>query len=361
MDLNWIQFGKRHNFVALDALISKFKINLYYSHLLFHMSSRSDCNFNNYSLYHLQSFLNRLIYKNYNLDLNDFQVIDNFHSKVIRNLPKNANTNFTISNGYLIHKHVEARCKIHEQVSCALQLAELSNMYDNTHFNLDLLYERERILFNSVDIVLCPSQSVVEYVRSFNSDIKTILFNYQSSISIDRSTSEYRTSSLLSVLFVGRFCSTKGSDIILKLAKNHPDVLFNIAGSVIDSFDKLPNLKFHGYLNKYQLIKLYETVDVYLHPSKSEGSSVAVMDAFMAGIPAIVSVQSGSLYSHGVTGFVLDCYDYDSFNTSLSVFKRDRLLLNEFSRKINAHIKTDNFLSMNYSSVLFNTLCQNLD
>lgn len=104
----------------------------------------------------------------------------------------------------------------------------------------------------------------------------------------------------LQFLFVGRFASNKGIDILMETIdrlnnEGYRDKLyFNIVGKgplydKITSQYNFPNVKFVGFASDEDLVKLYRENDVFVFPTLFEGMPTVVLEAMMAGMPIIVS------------------------------------------------------------------------
>jgi len=93
---------------------------------------------------------------------------------------------------------------------------------------------------------------------------------------------------------VGRIEYLKGSDIIFKLAKLNPDVLFILIGILNDKNiekTKLKNIKVIQDISSKQVASLsdyYVASDLCLFPSRTEGFPLAPREAMSCEIPALV-------------------------------------------------------------------------
>lgn len=104
----------------------------------------------------------------------------------------------------------------------------------------------------------------------------------------------------LKCLFVGRFASNKGIDVLMEtisrintegyLSKYH----FTLVGKgpLYDNITKnyaLPNVTFTGFASDEDLFRLYRENDIFVFPTLFEGMPTVVLEAMMAGMPIIVS------------------------------------------------------------------------
>lgn len=108
------------------------------------------------------------------------------------------------------------------------------------------------------------------------------------------------------VLFVGRLTLQKGPDYFLRAARlvlaHEPKALFVVAGSgdmerrLIEDSALLglrDRVIFTGFLRGYDLDRLYHLADVFVMPSVSEPFGLTALEAAQAGVPAVISRQSG--------------------------------------------------------------------
>lgn len=108
------------------------------------------------------------------------------------------------------------------------------------------------------------------------------------------------------VTFLGRITYQKGPEYFIeaaaKVLKRYPDVRFVMAGSG-DLFNRsvrrVAQLKiatrfhFTGFLRGSDVQKMFSCSDVYVMPSVSEPFGISPLEAMRAGVPTIISRQSG--------------------------------------------------------------------
>ena len=97
------------------------------------------------------------------------------------------------------------------------------------------------------------------------------------------------------VLFAGSLRPFKGPQLVLEAAKRFPSATFALAGegtmaAELESFvhrEKLPNVEFLGLLNAERLRAEYQQADIFLFPSRWEGSPKVILEAAACGLPVI--------------------------------------------------------------------------
>lgn len=110
----------------------------------------------------------------------------------------------------------------------------------------------------------------------------------------------------MNVLFMGRLTRQKGIDSFISIAemvyKKYPYVQFIIAGEGelrTDIEDRIEtsiaanNINLLGYLESDEKNRLLSITDIFCMPSESEPFGLSALEAAAAGIPCVVSKQSG--------------------------------------------------------------------
>lgn len=108
------------------------------------------------------------------------------------------------------------------------------------------------------------------------------------------------------ITFLGRITYQKGPQYFIEAARKVldylPDAHFIMAGAgdlLPAMIDKVAQLKlssrihFTGFLKEYQVRQVWSVTDVYVMPSVSEPFGITPLEAAQAGVPVIVSNQSG--------------------------------------------------------------------
>jgi glycosyltransferase involved in cell wall biosynthesis len=119
--------------------------------------------------------------------------------------------------------------------------------------------------------------------------------------------------SRLRVLFVGSLRPFKGPQLLLRAAAQFPAVDFAVAGDGIMSEDLrgqaraegLRNVQFLGALNRTALREQYRRSDIFLFPSRWEGSPKVIMEAAASGLPVIARKDyEPETVLHAETGYL---------------------------------------------------------
>lgn len=140
------------------------------------------------------------------------------------------------------------------------------------------------------------------------------------------------------VTFLGRITHQKGPQYFIDAARKvltyFPDAHFIMAGSgylLPAMIDRVAQLKlasrihFTGFLRGKQIHQVWSVTDLYVMPSVSEPFGITPLEAAQAGVPIIVSNQSGvaEVMDHAIK---IDFWDTDALaNAIISVFRHEAL------------------------------------
>jgi glycosyltransferase involved in cell wall biosynthesis len=114
------------------------------------------------------------------------------------------------------------------------------------------------------------------------------------------------------VLFVGSLRPFKGPQTVIEAAERFPEADFVIVGDGILAADvraeakRLSNLCFAGALSRTAVREEYKQADIFLFPSRWEGSPKVILEAAACGLPVIVRKDyEPETVLNGETGYVV--------------------------------------------------------
>lgn len=140
------------------------------------------------------------------------------------------------------------------------------------------------------------------------------------------------------VTFLGRITWQKGPQYFVeaawKVLHHFPDTHFVVAGSgdlLPDMIEMVAKLKisnrfhFTGFLKGNQISQVWSVTDVYVMPSVSEPFGITPLEAVQAGVPVIVSNQSGvaEVVDHAIK---VDFWDTDALADAIISIMRHQSL-----------------------------------
>ncbi len=132
------------------------------------------------------------------------------------------------------------------------------------------------------------------------------------------------------ILFVGGLTRRKGVDIILECAQRMPDILFILVGEGKLKMD-IENCKSVGVCPNNEICKWMNVADIFILPSRSEGTPLVVLEALSCGIPVIASDVGGisDVIKNGENGYLVPADNINLFQDRIM-----ELLNNEMQRKL---------------------------
>ncbi|MGA0112532.1 MAG: glycosyltransferase family 4 protein [Chthoniobacterales bacterium] len=146
----------------------------------------------------------------------------------------------------------------------------------------------------------------------------------------------------LRALFLGSVILRKGVGQLfdaIQMLKSEP-VDFTFAGPVgvriPDEISQLPNVRFLGPVDKATCETLYESSDVFLFPTLSDGFGLTQLEALGHGLPIIASTNCGRVVEDRVNGLALDEVTPETIAGAIMELVRDRDIL--AALKANARI-----------------------
>jgi len=120
------------------------------------------------------------------------------------------------------------------------------------------------------------------------------------------------------VLYVGKLSHRKGIDVLMECAKRIPEAYFVIVGEGQIKANR-ENCRFVGAQSNDTLPTFYNVADIFLLPSRSEGTPVVVLESLSCGVPVIASRVGGipDVIRDGETGYLVEPEDVNTFEKRL--------------------------------------------
>ena len=161
------------------------------------------------------------------------------------------------------------------------------------------------------------------------------------------------------MVFLARVNKHKGYDVIFNslpyLRKNCPDCIIDFYGQIAsddkEEFEQLVNsnndiVSYKGILNQESITATLKGYDVMLLPTHyyTEGFPGSILDAYIAGIPVIVSEwkHAHEFVKNSITGIIVPFEDnQDAFNETILALYNDQNLLNRM--KVKAFEEADKY------------------
>jgi glycosyltransferase involved in cell wall biosynthesis len=140
------------------------------------------------------------------------------------------------------------------------------------------------------------------------------------------------------ILFAGTCCLGKGIHYLAfaaeQLAGRGFNYDFRIAGNVSERVRSQPaakHLNFLGRVPRSQFWREYETADLLVVPSLSEGFSTVGLEALAAGVPVVATGVAGTVVRDGIDGRLIPERDSDALAAAISEIVENRPLRERMS------------------------------
>ncbi len=195
--------------------------------------------------------------------------------------------------------------------------------YFNIGYKLGILHY---FIASKFDKVIVMTKSMQEEFEQFTKTKSTVIYNYAKPVICDLDKINHiniikRNNKFINFGIVGTLITAKGIEDAIKgfsnFSKNYKNVRLCIYGDgkMKKIYEKLAKslipenqYKFYGYLEKKT--EIYKNISVLIHPSFSEGTSRAVLEALSMHIIVIHRSIKGSdeLIKNGFNGYLFDNY-----------------------------------------------------
>jgi glycosyltransferase involved in cell wall biosynthesis len=135
----------------------------------------------------------------------------------------------------------------------------------------------------------------------------------------------------LRLLFVGGNSERKGLPLLLEALEG---LEFPVELSVVGASDATgrrlragaPNsVIWHGNVPKLEVHRYFEQADVFVLPTKGEGSALAVLEAMSAGLPVVTTQHAGAVITDGLDGMLVPVDDARSLVHALRAMTSSEL------------------------------------
>jgi glycosyltransferase involved in cell wall biosynthesis len=131
------------------------------------------------------------------------------------------------------------------------------------------------------------------------------------------------------VCFVGVVSQGKGAKELYAVARQLPDICFELIGEVspdVIGWQKPDNVKLFGSIPNRQVLQRLDGADVFLFPSHTEGCSMALMEAMARGLPCIATDGGANADMLGCgCGIVVAKHDVDAMVAAICTLQDPQL------------------------------------
>jgi len=149
--------------------------------------------------------------------------------------------------------------------------------------------------------------------------------------------SSHHQANRLKVLFVGLDFKRKGGAKLLQWQRERLSQYIDLFIVTEDKHadPSVPNTTWLGPIKNDLLVRdIMSSMDILLHPTQKDCSSIVVAEAAMCGLPAIASSIGGigDLIDNGITGVVIAPHQSEEFINTLIFYFHNRMALGQLGR-----------------------------
>jgi glycosyltransferase involved in cell wall biosynthesis len=194
--------------------------------------------------------------------------------------------------------------------------------------------EQKRREIQLADLILVPSNFVVNTVRHFHTKAPIALAPYGVDLSEWPSRTQYGSGEIITFLFVGHCSIRKGVPLLLKAwrAAGLPGAHLELVGPWLLAESKKrelpPKTRWHGPVSSHDLRHHYQNADIFVFPTNFEGRALVVGEASASGLPVLTTDASGAEgFVNDSSGKIVTANDLDALVEAMRWFShyRDRL------------------------------------
>lgn len=162
------------------------------------------------------------------------------------------------------------------------------------------LAEEQSNLLEGATRALVPSSFVADSYHSEHPEVTFHIVPY--GITVHPSYKKKHKTVIKDFVYAGRVSLEKGCDLLFQVFAKNPNIILHVFGgvsetnqlSIFDQYQSFPNIVFHGSVPKAELQTRIKDYDVGIHLSRFDAYSLAVGEIIGAGLPVIVSDQTGN-------------------------------------------------------------------
>lgn len=198
----------------------------------------------------------------------------------------------------------------------------------------------KRLFLKRINKVYASGQSQKHLVEKLGFDRKIIktkgvgVFNYLPQFKyVERRNVE-------NFIYVGRLVEVKNLKFLIKVFNSLPQLKLHIIGfGEQESELKVlanDNIKFYGAIGNTELPQIYQQMDVFILPSKSETWGLVVEEALNNGLPVILSDRVGCAEEiiDETKGFIFKCNNEDELKNIIHKVTNDISFYNSLRKSI---------------------------
>lgn len=188
--------------------------------------------------------------------------------------------------------------------------------------------ERDQALWRLADLVLAPSEFARDAIARLGGDPeKTVIVRYGISkdwLKMDCTPERGR------ILFVGSVGLRKGTHYLAHATRRLHTKGIKCRVRVVGGYNpavigrpEFRGPEYVGRLARNQIWEEFRRASVFVHPSLSEGSAIAHLEALACGLPVVVTPNVGSVIRDQYEGFIVPARDSHALSERLEALVTD--------------------------------------
>lgn len=161
------------------------------------------------------------------------------------------------------------------------------------------------------------------------------------------------------VIFVGRATEDKGFSTLINAVKDLSEVKLILLG---DNFNgvKAKNILFKGRVSRDEMPKYMSSADVFILPTKHEGSSNAIIEAMACGLPIVSSnISEVKQQCDESFSFLLDPNDINGYTQAIEYLRLNNEV--RFNMSVNSLVKSKKYDLKQRASRILDFIKTNID
>ncbi len=188
-----------------------------------------------------------------------------------------------------------------------------------------------RKILGKCDVIVALSNTWKEYIRSIGFDNVVVIPN---PIEPPKMNPSQKDDTALHLVFLGNIFEQKGIFDLLRAMEGLSGVVLHIGGKgdtarmqqEIRNFGLENSVVYHGFVSGEEKEKLFQTGDVYVLPSYSEGLPVSILEAMSYGMPVVASRIGGipDIIDEGETGLMITPGDIAALRAAITELLNDK-------------------------------------
>jgi 1,2-diacylglycerol 3-alpha-glucosyltransferase len=161
-----------------------------------------------------------------------------------------------------------------------------------------LVWPYTRTVYNTSALILVPSKALKKELQIHG--VKPKIQVLSNGVELQKIPVKQDYSPTFNLLHAGRLGHDKNLDVLVRamkpIAEHHPKVRLEIYGdgparAELERLSKRLGLadivRFRGFVQRAQLLRLYEKFDLFVTPSQAETQGMVVLEAIASGLPVI--------------------------------------------------------------------------